>query len=96
VVLVTHGGVIDASIMIFFQVHTLTVPPFALYTHNTAITEWELERHDGFHAHDDTAKAGPSRWRLVHYNDDHHIRDLPDHAESSPYSAAEAMEDGDS
>jgi hypothetical protein len=82
--------------MIFFQVHTLRVPPFALYTHNTSITEWELERRDGFHAQDDTAKAGPARWRLVHYNDDYHIRDMPDNAESSPYSAAEAMEDGDS
>jgi probable phosphoglycerate mutase len=96
VVLVTHGGVIDASIMIFFQVHTLRVPPFALYTHNTSITEWELERRDGFHAHDDTAKAGSARWRLVHYNDDHHIRDMPDDAEPSPQSAAEAMEDGNS
>src|SRR5690348_17345226 len=92
VVLVTHGGVIDASIMIFFQIHTLRVPPFALYTHNTSITEWELERSDGFRER----TAGPSRWRLVHYNDDHHIRDIPDHAESSPHSAAEAMEGGDS
>jgi probable phosphoglycerate mutase len=92
VVLVTHGGVIDASIMIFFQVHTLRVPPFALYTHNTAMTEWELEQSDGFRER----ASGPARWRLVHYNDDHHIRDLPDHAESSPHSAAEAMEGGDS
>jgi hypothetical protein len=78
--------------MIFFQVHTLRVPPFALYTHNTSITEWELEQSDGSRER----AAGPSRWRLVHYNDDHHIRDMPDHGEPSPHSAAEAMEDGNS
>jgi len=91
---VTHGGVIDASIIIFFQVHTLRVPPFALYTHNTSITEWELEQSGGFHEHDRT--AGQARWRLVHYNDDHHIRDMPYDAEPTPHSAAEAMEDENS
>lgn len=94
VVLVTHGGVIDASMLIFFRLHTLTVPSFALYTHNTSITEWELERRDGWHAHGRPIEA--PRWRLVRYNDDYHIRDMPDHAESSPHSAAEAMEDGKS
>jgi probable phosphoglycerate mutase len=92
VVLVTHGGVIDASIMIFFQVHTLRVPPFALYTHNTSISEWELEQSDGFRER----TVGPPLWRLVHYNDDHHIRNMPDGTEPSPHSAAEAMEGGDS
>jgi 2,3-bisphosphoglycerate-dependent phosphoglycerate mutase len=94
VVLVTHGGVIDASILVFFELHTLAVPPFALYTHNTSITEWELEQSGGFHG---TAAATPdSRWRLVRYNDDYHIREMPDRAESSPHSAAEAMENGNS
>ena len=95
VALVTHGGVVDASILIFFKLHTLTVPPFALYTHNTSITEWELERSGGFHEHEGTSSV--TRWRLVRYNDDYHIRDMPDmndQPEPSPHSAAEAMEDG--
>lgn len=90
VVLVTHGGVIDASIIIFFRLNTLTIPPFALYTHNTSLTEWQMERSDGFRERTE----GHSRWRLVRYNDDFHIRDLPDVAEPAPLSAAEAMEDG--
>jgi 2,3-bisphosphoglycerate-dependent phosphoglycerate mutase len=96
VVLVTHGGVIDASIIIFFQLHTLTVPPFALYTHNTSITEWELEQTAGFHTHDERNSNTAARWRLVHYNDDHHIRDLPDATSPSIASAARAVEDGNS
>ncbi len=92
IVMATHGGIIDASIMIFFQVHTLRVPPFALYTHNTSITEWELEQSDGFRER----ATGPSRWRLVHYNDDYHIRDLPDVGIAPVASAAHAIEDGES
>ncbi|HEX6542510.1 MAG TPA: histidine phosphatase family protein [Ktedonobacterales bacterium] len=92
VVLVTHGGVIDASIIVFFQVHSLKVPPFALYTHNTSITEWELEQSDGFRERPE----GAARWRLVRYNDDYHIRDLPDVGLSPETSAAHAMEDGES
>ena len=78
IALVTHGGVIDASILIFFRLHTLTMPPFALYTHNTSITEWELERSGGFHEHDETSNERGVRWRLARYNDDFHIRDIPD------------------
>lgn len=94
VVLVTHGGVIDSSMLVLFRLHTLTVPPFALYTHNTSITEWELEQRDGWHAHGHPIEA--PRWRLVRYNDDYHIRDIPDEAESAALSAGHAMEDGDS
>jgi probable phosphoglycerate mutase len=93
VALVTHGGVIDASIIVFFQAPTLTPPPFALYTHNTSITEWELEHSGGFHERE--AAAVMARWRLVRYNDDYHIRDLPDAGgPSSP--AARAMDGNDS
>jgi probable phosphoglycerate mutase len=93
VALVTHGGIVDVSILVFFKLHTLRVPPFALYTHNTSITEWELEQAGGWHASADG--EGASRWRLVRYNDDYHIRELPDQGNpSSP--AARAMEDGDS
>lgn len=66
VVLFTHGGIIDASFLVFMGLHTLTPPPFELYTHNTSITEWELHHHED----------APPRWRLVRYNDDTHVRDL--------------------
>lgn len=92
VALVTHGGVIDASITIFFRLNTLTVPPFALYTHNTSITEWELEQHDGWRKR----AEGAYRWRLVRYNDDYHIRDVPDAGIAPATSAARVMEDGES
>ena len=93
VALVTHGGVIDASIIVLFQAPTLIPPPFALYTHNTSITEWELEHSGGFHERE--AAADMARWRLVRYNDDYHIRDLPDAGRpSSP--AARAMDENDS
>lgn len=94
VALVTHGGVIDASILIFFRIHTLTVPPFALYTHNTAITEWELDPSGGFHQRE-IPQGTVARWRLVRYNDAYHIHDLPDVGASAPTSAAQAIEDGD-
>ncbi len=66
VVVVTHGGFIDASFLVLFGLGTLVQPSFELYTHNTAITHWER------HSHDD----GASRWRLVRYNDDFHVRDI--------------------
>ncbi len=66
VVVVTHGGFIDASFLVFFGLGTLVQPPFDLYTHNTAITQWE--RH--------TREDGAGRWRLVRYNDDFHVRDI--------------------
>jgi 2,3-bisphosphoglycerate-dependent phosphoglycerate mutase len=66
VVVVTHGGFIDASFLVLFGVGTLMQPPFELYTHNTAITQWERHHHDD----------GTSRWRLVRYNDDLHVRDI--------------------
>lgn len=66
VVVVTHGGFIDASFLAHFGIGTLVQPQTELYTHNTAITEWE------HHTHDD----GSVRWRLVRYNDDLHVRDI--------------------
>ncbi len=66
VVVVTHGGFIDASFLVLFGIGTLVQPPLDLYTHNTAITQWE--RH--------TREDGTGRWRLVRYNDDFHVRDI--------------------
>lgn len=70
VVLFTHGGVIDASFLVFFQMHTLTPPPAAFYTRNTSITHWAWTEPE----HADAWVRG--RWRLVRYNDDLHTRDI--------------------
>ncbi|HKS68846.1 MAG TPA: histidine phosphatase family protein [Ktedonobacterales bacterium] len=66
VVVVCHGGVVDASFAYFFGLPTLAPGKSGLYTANTSITQWEEEPHDGFSL----------RWRLVRYNDDLHVRDL--------------------
>jgi probable phosphoglycerate mutase len=65
IVVVTHGGFIDSSFLVFLQMHTLVPPPVDFYTHNTSITHWQQVRHDE-----------GARWRLVRYNDDTHIRDI--------------------
>jgi probable phosphoglycerate mutase len=71
IAVVTHGGFIDSSFLVFMRMHTLVPPPVDFYTHNTSITHWELAHHDD-----------GDRWRLVRYNDDTHIRDiLVDHRE---------------
>lgn len=70
VVLFTHGGFIDASFLVFFQMHTLTPPIAAFYTRNTSITHWAWTGPD----HADEWLRG--RWRLVRYNDDVHTRDI--------------------
>lgn len=66
VVAVCHGGVIDASFAVFFNMPLLAPPPARLYTHNTSITHWEYE--------DETEQS--RHWRLVRYNDDAHVRDI--------------------
>jgi len=67
VVVVTHGGFIDGSFLVLFGVGTLVQPQMELYTHNTAITQWERHAHE---------EGGLARWRLVRYNDDFHVRDI--------------------
>lgn len=66
VVVVTHGGFIDCSFLVAFGIGTLVQTRTELYTHNTAITQWE------HHTHDD----GSMHWRLVRYNDDTHVHDI--------------------
>ena len=66
IVLVTHGGVIDASFLYFMRINTLTVPPVELSPHNTSITLWEQRTRNG----------QAVRWRLVSYNDVFHLRDI--------------------
>jgi probable phosphoglycerate mutase len=64
VVVVCHGGVIDASLVHFFGLDRTALPPVRIRAHNTSITEWELTDHD------------PGRWGLVRYNDDVHVLDI--------------------
>jgi probable phosphoglycerate mutase len=66
VVVVTHGGFIDATFLVLFGMGTLVQPPLDFYTHNTSITQWERY----------TNQSGLVRWRLVRYNDDLHVRDI--------------------
>jgi 2,3-bisphosphoglycerate-dependent phosphoglycerate mutase len=67
IVVVCHGGVIDASFIYFFDMSSLRVPPAGWHTHNTSITHWELYG---------PPNGRPPRWRLVTYNDATHLRDL--------------------
>ena len=64
VVIVCHGGVIDASFLYFFGLGLSARPQVGFYTHNTSITEW-VER--------DGKRRRP--WHLARYNDDFHLRE---------------------
>lgn len=68
IVLVCHGGVIGLSFLYFLGVDTLHYPQSGFDTHNTSITHWKRFPHGG-------SKNG-YRWRLIHYNDDMHLRDI--------------------
>jgi probable phosphoglycerate mutase len=67
IVVVCHGGVIDASLILFFNMPILTPPQARVHTRNTSLTHWRRERDD---------KTGEVYWRLMGYGDDLHIRDL--------------------
>jgi probable phosphoglycerate mutase len=68
VVIVAHGGIIDASLIAF-----LGLPGYGntvrLHAENTSITEW---RHTG------------RRWRLVRYNDSAHLAEAPGDLRAEP------------
>lgn len=66
IVIVCHGGVIDASFLVFFGINTLLPPVTAFHTRNTSITLWERREIDG---------SSP-RWGLTGYNDYLHTRDI--------------------
>lgn len=68
VVVVCHGGVVDASLLIGLGMATITPAVGQFHTYNTSITEWErglLVR-----------ASQTQRWRLIRYNDDLHTRDI--------------------
>jgi 2,3-bisphosphoglycerate-dependent phosphoglycerate mutase len=59
IVLVTHGGVIQASFAYFFNLSATTIP--GISTENTAITHW-------------TRPADANRWILQRHNDHAHLQ----------------------
>jgi probable phosphoglycerate mutase len=59
IVLVTHGGVIQASFAYFFNLSATTIP--GVSTENTAITHW-------------TRSTDASRWTLQRHNDHAHLQ----------------------
>lgn len=65
VVVVCHGGVVDASLLIGLGVGSAAPAPGQFQTRNTSITHWERERISGLET-----------WRLSRYNDDLHVRDI--------------------
>lgn len=66
VVVVCHGGVIDATFSIFFNLGIEPSPHLQMHTRNTSITHWERIQSDG----------EPSHWHLHRYNDALHTRDI--------------------
>lgn len=62
ILVVTHGGVVDGAFLHFFGLNVHRQPPVRLYTRNASITHWAQEEGDG-----------QPRWRLVTYNDAHHL-----------------------
>lgn len=68
VVVVCHGGVVDASLLIGLGMAAIAPAVGQFHTHNTSITEWE--RGPLTHA------SRTKRWRLIRYNDDLHTRDI--------------------
>lgn len=65
VVVVCHGGVIDASLLIGLGVGVVAPTPGQFHTQNTSITHWERDRFNGLET-----------WRLNRYNDYLHTRDI--------------------
>lgn len=65
VVIVCHGGVVDASLLIGLGVGATAPAPGQMHTRNASITHWERERINGLET-----------WRLNRYNDNLHTRDI--------------------
>ncbi len=62
IVVVCHGGVIDASFVHFFQMPSMVLPPTDFHTRNTSITNWEK-----------VGRRSRTMWRLNSYNDIEHL-----------------------
>lgn len=68
VVVISHGGVVDASLLIGLGMVAIAPAVGQFHTHNTSITEWERGLL--------TEASHTQRWRLIRYNDDLHTRDI--------------------
>ncbi len=66
IVVVCHGGVIEAAFFHFFRLGAAMLPQIAVHTDNASITRWHLHIRPG----------KPDRWRLIGYNDVTHLRDI--------------------
>jgi 2,3-bisphosphoglycerate-dependent phosphoglycerate mutase len=73
VLLVAHGGVVDASMFHFFQLDPQVRSPIDFETTNTSITEWQRRT---FAAPPESEADDVRRWRLVRYNDAGHLDTL--------------------
>ena len=67
IVLVTHGGVIDGSLLYFFKMSAWTPPPAHFGTRNTSITHWKQLA---------SGNSEEKYWHLVKYNDIFHLYDI--------------------
>jgi probable phosphoglycerate mutase len=65
VVLITSGGVIHATFLVFFSMHTLLPPAAWFATENASTTTWEQRPW----------RNQPSVWTLLRYNDTSHLND---------------------
>jgi probable phosphoglycerate mutase len=69
IVLVCHGGIIDGSFQLFFELSTLQFPRALLGgTRNTSITHWRKDTSEEY--------GIPPTWFLESYNDAMHLRDI--------------------
>ena len=71
IVIVCHGGIVDASFLLFFGLSSLQFPHVLFYTHNTSITHWYKETNGWAER-----LNLPMSWMLERYNDTMHLRDL--------------------
>ncbi|RRR66538.1 MAG: histidine phosphatase family protein [Candidatus Viridilinea halotolerans] len=65
IVIVCHGGFIDAAFIHFWRMPSLVIPPTDLHTRNASITHWERIQ-----------RRGRAVWRLHSYNDIAHLHDI--------------------
>lgn len=65
IVIVCHGGVIEASFVLFFGLSPVQPQRTGLHPHHTSITHWYQNEH---------ARA-PFMWTLERYNDIAHLHD---------------------
>lgn len=67
IVIVCHGGIIDASFLFFLRMSITQLPPVFFGTRNTSITHWRKTSY---------AADLPITWVLQKYNDTMHLRDI--------------------